>query len=375
MKFPTIERIDDLRPHVADKKEIRFAEHPNGVTIACYMFMDSATFDSPLAMECRGIAFDRTGAICSRPLHKFFNVGEKDWLTKESILALASAPRTMEKLDGSLIATAWVDGKLAWRSKKSFASDVVRLVEEFIAEQPDESLLAFATTLAEAGYTASFELTHPLARIVVGQDRPQLRLLHVRHNVTGEYVMLDPSHMVHDLIARYGVPCVPIYEVSTDWIFESLEDMRDQEGYVIQFGTGDMAKIKCPWYARLHKSITFLRERDIAAAALAEELDDLKATLAEAGVDLGAVNDIEARVKARLLETQDEVERVIARASGMERKDFAIAHKAHPLFGLLMAEYQGKDWSAAEWFTKHRLKEEFGLRVLADGALAEAMEG
>lgn len=374
MKFPRIQRIEDLAPFVADKKEIRFAEHPNGVTIGCYMFMDSKTFDSPHALECRGIAFDRTGAICSRPLHKFFNVGEKDWLTQERIKALSDAPRTMEKLDGSMIATAWVDGDLAWRSKKTFTSDVVRLTHEYLAAQPDESLVAFATTIAASGHTATFELTHPLARIVVGQDAPRLRLLHVRENVSGEYVMLDPQSYVHDLIARYAVPCVPIYEASVAWAFDSLEGMRDQEGYVIQFGSGDMAKLKCPWYSRLHRSITFLRERDIALAALSEKLDDLKATLAEAGVDLAPVNAVEARVKSSLLALMATIDDVMARDGLLDRKAFAIAHSKHPLFGLLMTQYLGKELNLSDWFVKHRLKDDFSLRVLADGALADAIE-
>lgn len=374
MDFPRIERLEDLAPFVADKKEIRFAEHPNGVTIGCYMFMDSKTFDSPHSLECRGIAFDRTGAICSRPLHKFFNVGEKEWLTAERIRELADAPRTMEKLDGSMISTAWVDGALAWRSKKSFSSDVVRLTKEFLAEQPDEALTAFATALAASGYTATFELTHPLARIVVGQDEPRLRLLHVRENITGEYVMLDPESHVHELIGRYSVPCVPIYEAPVGWAFDTLEGMKDQEGYVIQFGSGDMAKLKCPWYARLHKSITFLRERDIALASLNEELDDLKAKFAEVGIDLAPVNEVEARVKAMLLGLTEQIEAVMQRDGALGRKEFAIANSTHPLFGLLMTQYQGKEVNLQEWFIKHRLKDAFGLRVLADEALADAID-
>lgn len=375
MEFARIERLEDIAPLVADKKEIRFATHENGVTIGCYMFMDSKTFESPAALECRGIAFDRNGDICSRPLHKFFNVGEKEWLSAERIRELADAPRTMEKLDGSMIATAWVDGALAWRSKKSFTSDVVKLTKEFLAAQPDESLTAFATALASSGYTATFELTHPLARIVVGQDEPRLRLLHVRENVTGEYVMLDPESHVHELIARYAVPCVPIYEAPVGWAFDSLEGMTDQEGYVLQFGSGDMAKLKCPWYQRLHRSITFLRERDIAEASLNEELDDVKATLVEAGIDLVEVEKVEARVKSMLLELIAGVESAMKAGAGMDRKSFAIAHKGHPLFGLLMSEYQGKETDYREWFVKHKLKEAFSLRVLADGALADAIEG
>ena len=49
--FKTIRHISDIQPHVADKREIRFLPQPDGLTIACYTFMDSKTFDSPEAIE------------------------------------------------------------------------------------------------------------------------------------------------------------------------------------------------------------------------------------------------------------------------------------------------------------------------------------
>ncbi len=374
--FKTITSVEDLRPHVANKKEIRFQLLPNGVTLACYMFMDSGTFDSPEALECRGIAFDAAGRVCSRPLHKFFNVGEKEWLSVDNLLNRDDIVAIFEKLDGSMLATAWVDGELKWRSKKSFGSDVVHLTHAFLAEPGNEDLVAFATEVAADGYTAIFELTHPLARIVVPQDRPQLRLLHVRDNMTGEYVLLDPAHPVHDLALKYSVPRVPVYTgLSVHEVLTSLESMSEQEGYVLQFANGDMVKLKCPWYSRLHRSITFLRERDIALSALNEELDDLKAVLAEAGVDLAPVEEVESRLKARLVQILDDIESAMKSSSGLDRKSFALAHNGHPLFGLLMMQYQGREVDVKGWFLKNRLKEEFGLRVLADGALADALEG
>ncbi len=374
--FKKISCVDDLRPHVADKKEIRFQQLPNGVLLACYMFMDSGTFDSPEALECRGIAFDSAGEVCSRPLHKFFNVGEKDWLSVDNLLARDDIVAVYEKLDGSMLATAWVTGKLQWRSKKSFTSDVVRLTEAFLAEPGNESLSHFAHAMASTGYTAIFELTHPLARIVVEPVKPQLRLLHVRDNQTGEYVLLKPGHPVHGLVREFGVPCVPVYTgMSVAQVLASLDGMTEQEGYVLQFANGDMVKLKCPWYSRLHRSITFLRERDIALSALNEELDDLKAVLAEAGVDLAPVDEVERRLKASLVAILDDIETAMRAAGDMDRKSFALAHNGHPLFGLLMAQFQGRDVDVKEWFRKNRLKEEFSLRVLADGALADALEG
>ena len=102
--FKTIHSIDDVAPFVADKKEIVFSKHaPVGMTVGCYMFMDSHTFDTLEAMECRGIAFDEHGAVASRPLHKFFNVGEKDWLSPDKLLGRTDVAVVFDKLDGGTL--------------------------------------------------------------------------------------------------------------------------------------------------------------------------------------------------------------------------------------------------------------------------------
>jgi RNA ligase len=374
--FKEIRTIEDVRPFVQDKQEIRFHRQPNGVTVGCYMFMDSHTFSNVEALECRGIGFDENGAICSRPLHKFFNVGEKAHLSPDLILERPDVVGIFEKLDGSMLATAWVHGALHWRSKKSFTSDVVKLTQAMLEAPEHANLVAFATEVASQGMTAIFEFTHPEARIVVAQTIPQLRLLHVRDNVTGAYLLLDEKHPIHALVNKHQVPRVEQFNALTlSEVFASLESMTDQEGYVLQFSNGDMVKLKCPWYQRFHRSITFLRERDIARSALNEELDDLKAVLTEAGIDLTKVNEVEAQLKANLLAISDAIDRMCTEGKSLERKEFALKYRSEPLFGLAMSQHIGQEVPLADWYTKNRLKSDFGLRVLADGALAEAMEG
>ena len=118
-----------------------------------------------------------------------------------------------------------------------------------------------------------------------------------------------------------------------------------------------------------------MRERDIAVLELNEELDDVKGALKEAGIDLTAVNEVESRLKTKLLSYEVEIEQVYAQDKELERKDFAIKHKSHVLFGMFMARYLGKEVPLVEWYGRNQLKDDFNLRVLADGALAEAMEG
>jgi len=374
--FKRIEHIGDVQPAVSAKKEIRFLQLPHGVTLGCYLFAGADTFDSPEALECRGIAFDATGRIVSRPLHKFFNVGEKDWLLPQKVAARDDVVAVFDKLDGSMIATAWVGDRLLWRSKKAFDSDVVKLTESFLEMPEHRQIASFAAEVASSGMTAIFELTHPEARIVVAQERPALHLLHVRDNVSGAYLMLDLTHPIHDLIKQYGVPLVKRFsDMTFANAMSELDAMVDNEGFVLQFANGDMAKLKCPWYLRLHRNLSFLRERDIASAALDEALDDVKAALTELGVDLSEVLAVEARLKANLLALVAEIDTVFESGKHLDQKSFAIANKAHPLFALIMTRYLGKDVPLTDWYRRNRLRADFGLSVLASGARAEAIEG
>lgn len=378
--FKRIESIDDLRPAVEHKEEIKFHKQPNGITMSMYLFMDSKTFDSPEAIECRGAAFDEKGRIVSRPLHKFFNVGEKDYLAPEKLLARDDIVGIYPKLDGSMIATAWVNGDLAWRSKKSFTSDVVRLTKEFLSDPAHRDVAPaieeFAFWCAFHGMTAIFELTHPQAQIVVPQDVPRMRLLHVRDNVTGEYVLLNAAHMVQDMVDELDVPQVERLDMTLQEAIDSLEVMEYNEGYVVQFANGDMVKMKCPWYTRLHRSVTFMRERDIAMLAVNEELDDMKRHMVEVGLNLEKVNEVESRLKETLLEIEREITQVVEQDKGLERKDFAIKNGKHPRFGLIMGRYLGQDVDLRSWYVKSgQLKADFGLKSLLEGAQAEAVEG
>lgn len=373
--FKHITHISDVQPHVAHKDEIRFYKQPNGITMSMYIHMDSKTFDSIEARECRGSAFDEAGNLVSRPLHKFFNMGEKDYLTPDKLKERTDVAAVFDKLDGSMVATAWVKGDMVWRSKKAFNSDIVKLVREFFEDKANVGIERFAYYCAFHGMTAIFELTHPKAQIVVPQDKVQLRLLHVRDNLTGAYVMLDPNHMVWTMIREEDVPVLPRHKMTMEQVINSLETMEYAEGYVVQFQNGDMVKMKCPWYTRLHRSITFLRERDIAVLAVNEQLDDMKQHMREVGIPLEKVEAVETRLKDILVGIDAEINQVYNEGKHLDRKTFAMTYGKHPRFGLAMNLYSGKPFSLNEWYAKDQLKKDFGLTSLLEGAQAEAVEG
>lgn len=360
----SLKHIDDLRPHVAHKKEINFRQHGD-ITLAVYAFSDKDTFDTPWARECRGIAFDAQGNLISRPLHKFFNLGENPESGLEAIRH-KTLVNVFEKLDGSMIATANINGQAAFRSKASFGSDVVKLTNHMV-NNGFEHVLAFAQKCVNNNATAIFELTHPQARIVVAPGEPNLRLLHVRDNHSGAYVLTDPQHAVHGWVAECNIELVPRYDLTLDQALESLETMEHQEGYVLQFDDGAMVKVKSPWYLRLHRSVTFMRERDIATLAIHEDLDDLKGLLRSNNMDMSAVEEVETRLKTILLGYTEEIDRLYEDHKHLDKKTFAITLKNNPLHGFLMKKYSGaEDVGLIKWYIQKQLPIDFTLRVIND---------
>lgn len=153
MKFKQINHISDLKPFVEHKKEIYFTKHQNGITICCYAYKDATTFDSVETIECRGIAFDENGVVVSRPLHKFFNVGEKED-TQINEISKKTAVYFMEKIDGSMVATCKVGDDVMLRTKASFASDMAVWATEFM--QKSENIKKFLQRYRFGGYDCQF---------------------------------------------------------------------------------------------------------------------------------------------------------------------------------------------------------------------------
>lgn len=365
-----IQHIDDVRPFVAHKNEIVFRQNGD-LTLGVYVFSDKDTFDTPQALECRGIAFDANGNIISRPLHKFFNLGENANSSLEAVRQ-KTLLNVFEKLDGSMIATANLNGQAVFRSKGSFGSDVVKLTNQMV-NNGFEHVLEFAQQCVNNNLTAIFELTHPQARIVVEPGEPNLRLLHVRDNYSGAYVLMDKTHAVHTWIAQMNIDLVPRYTATLDEALESLEHMENKEGYVLQFDDGSMVKVKSPWYLRLHRSVTFMRERDIAVLALHEDLDDLKAMLRSNNMDMRAVEEVETRLKNIMLGYTQEIDRLYEQHKHLDKKEFAIALKGNPLHAFLMKKYAGfEDTGLKKWYAQHQLANDFTLRVLNDVVFEES---
>lgn len=334
--FPLIGRIDAMRSALAEREEIRFATQDNGTTVACVMISEPETYSCGFAREARGIVFDAAGSLISRPLHKFFNIGERPE-TQVDALDWSKVMRVMPKRDGSMIHTVALpaDGRsYSLKSKKSFDSDVAKAATAFVRR--DENAVAydgFCEEMVSNGLTAIFEYTSPTARIVLAYPEDNLVLLHIRENDTGRY--LTPTEVQswadrwdiptelgmwnesHSLSVKYAdgsgslLAFKDFARMNSDvgrLMLDWLREVVDVEGWVIQFENGDMVKLKTKWYSDRHRAMTFLRVRDIALLTLDEGIDDLKAILVGDGVDISPIEAIEHQVVVKLTTLRHEVE-------------------------------------------------------------------
>lgn len=368
-----ITELAEFRSRVAAKPEIRELDLGDGVISFCYVVAGESTFDDAWAREARGICFDAaTGRVCARPLHKFFNVNERE-ATQAHRLPWGQVVRAMEKRDGSLIHTVATRAGLRLKSKKAFTSAVAVAATAWLNSPAGAATRRLCEEVLARDATACFEWTAPDARIVVPYPSPELQLLHVRANVTGAYW---PVEELRELCARHGARLVAPAPFAAELESGQLADPGKQllqlaatttgvEGWVLQFADGELVKLKTNWYLERHKAMTFLRERDIAKLVLAEQLDDLKALLASEGVDLAPVLAIEQRVLADVRALEREVAEAHAAEQHLDRKSFALRYRDHPYFGLLMERYTGREPNVKKFFEQRLLKERYGLNQLS----------
>lgn len=337
-QFPIIRHISDVLPAIKDRKEFIVAVK-DGYTVINYVVAGNDTFPSinaddeflisednlnaAILRECRGIIFDNeTGRIIARRLHKFFNVGEREDMSIDKI-DLTREHKLPMKLDGSMITPIPLATGIRWGTKMGI-TDVSMQAEEFVADKPNYQ--EFAKDCVGFGVTPIFEWCSNKQRIVVNHDEDRLILLAMRENVTGEYY--DRKTLVN-FGAIYNVPVVNVvYQYDDPWkLLETIRGLEDEEGIVITFEDGHMAKIKSDWYVRLHKTKDAISsERKVLDLILNGNIDDLKPLMEED--DFNSVVRYETQVMADIYQSAGDIYSLYwyQIRGNMDRKTFAVKY-------------------------------------------------
>lgn len=268
--FPEIRTIDDVLPYIEGRSEFIVAER-EGFTVINYVVAFADTFNmtgaddlgGAIRRECRGLIFDEDGSIMSRPFHKFFNVNERDE-TQAHVLDMTAAHVIMEKMDGSMIRPVRLNGMVRLATKMGI-TDIAEEAEQLLTGRQ----LDWLDTMMLTGVTPLFEYISPTNKIVIEYSEPQLVLLAMRNNVTGNYYM--PHYTPFKVVPQYG----SVEGGLSEYIARARE-MQGREGDIIRFANGHMLKVKNDWYVRIHKTKDIVRvDRNIVALIVNEELDDI----------------------------------------------------------------------------------------------------
>lgn len=402
--FPFINDLAIFKTAVGEKPEIRHMEQSNGYTVSSYIISAESTFDNPYAVECRGLVFNQEGKLVARPLHKFFNLNERDGARPEDF-DWSKLHRIMDKRDGSMIHTVAVDERespftdpfirsgapidqetmthgyavhsFTLKSKKSFESDVAVQARAWMAVR--QNFLDFCQQVTDEGCTAIFEWTSPTARIVLPYQEEGLTLLHVRNNDLGTY--WTAGHLAF-IAAHHKIPVVEpsagntkaeqelfakllMGERDPKQVLAAVHELQEQienvEGWVFQFEDGQMVKVKTKWYMARHRAMTFLRERDIVGMVLNESIDDLKALLTNEGVNIDEIRVLEERTlnEVRQIECEVIFAHNVVNNEHMTKKEAALHFgprgENFKYFGLLMNVMDGRDPDFKGWYERNVL--------------------
>ena len=287
MQFPIITELDDVLAAVDGREEFAVSRKPaDDYIVVDYIYQEPDTFepthDGLIRRECRGLIFDHNERLISRPFHKFFNVGEKEWTLPHRIDV--SEPHVIqEKMDGSMVRPFYLNGEVRFGTRAGL-TDVATRAERIFYDQPESNVERLTRQLnwirywLDAGYTPIFEFISPKNRIVVQYESTRLVLLALRHNRTGTYITSP---------VRYPGPVVPTHEGTAERVdsyIRRLADVVGREGDVLIFLDGTRYKMKTKWYLQLHRlHYEIGHDHLIITRHLAGTLDDV----------IGMLNDVD----------------------------------------------------------------------------------
>lgn len=341
-----------------------------------YRLASYTDFLQPGALECRGIMFEMFGApqscprrLAAMPMEKFFNLNENPSTMN---LDLSKVVRIESKADGSLMSSYLHNDEVRLKSKGSLFSEQALDAMKWLNLPENELLRDVIGTMTKMNCTVNLEWCAPQNRIVIGYEKPHLKILNVRDNNNGDYIDIDDT---------WWAPLYRIEKVIVDdpaQFVASVPSMTDIEGYVIQLESGQRVKLKCDWYLSLHHAKDSVNNpRRLFEAILDEGIDDLRSLFHEDCVAMGIIDQMQVKVDHVYNAMVNAVEAFYEAHKDEDRKTYAIAGQQDPslksgslsFFGLAMNKYLQKPIDYKD-FLKGKWKE-LGLRDTSLDKVAE----
>lgn len=206
--------------------------------------------------HCRGIIIDGDGNVIEHPFVKFWTFKQyisKDLalLNENQVLRLPdNSFRITEKVDGTMVTLYWIDETPYLATQRSFTN--VKAIE---ATKILHSKYKHLFPLFNRQYTYVFEAIYPETRVLIEYgDMRDLVLIGVIDKKTGKPLPVPDMGFktCKDYSEEYGH--------ITNFNDLAALNIQNQEGFVIYYESGEMLKIKFPWYIKAHSLLdNFMR--------------------------------------------------------------------------------------------------------------------
>lgn len=229
----------------------------------------------PITSECRSLVIDEDYNVVSRSFDRFLNMGETGCK-----LDINSKNLTFtEKADGSLISVFQYDGDIYWRTKSMVNPINVNVLDSLYTK--DDGLVQDVTWGQIFDYSFSgdlhgesfietedvkqyfsnnpndtiiLEMCTKYNKVVINYEKPSLKLLAIRDNVSGEYT---PLHMNFARAFTLNVGAVKHYNINNIELAKNVIETYNKqskldEGFVIYDSNVPVGKLKNPLYVAAH---------------------------------------------------------------------------------------------------------------------------
>lgn len=319
------------------------------IEIFNYRFAKYEDFINPLnnnisAKELRGLTFvfNSDGILFKRfiLLDKFWNLNQVEE-TQLHLLESQKIKTVYNKEDGSIVSFIILpNGRIIPKTKIGLSNDQTKLSGSLLKSNTE--LRNLVKWSFDNNVTLIWELVSPFNRIVLKYKESELILLRARDNLTGKYIQLDELNV--DLT---GIK-TPLKESYFD-LYSLIEDSKiltNKEGWVVEFESGQLVKIKCDEYCELHDIITehCTREDYIIKCVLENTIDDILSKLPVDDIELRTkIDKIINAINSYIHFHKKEFEvyyKIYSDEFNFDKKKFALSlHKSHWTFPYIMYSY------------------------------------
>lgn len=326
---------------------IRVMKHPT-LDLYIYNYTHKCQFEqhwNEWTMMCRGLILDGDDNIVSRPLKKFFNLGEGDH-------TIDNIPKgnyiLTKKMDGSFLEIVKWNGHIVVATRGSFESDQAIHAHQVLYDKHRSDIDKFLE-----GFTYILEVIYPENRIVVdykGYD--DLVLLTVVDNETGQEYW-QKNHYSFDVVEEYQGK----YDIET---IKELNS-ENEEGWVAYWPkSGYRVKIKYSDYVELHRIVTGLSELSIWRLlsqgsninSIIDKVPDELFKWAQAIVT--SLNKEFKSIESKLLSDYNKAYDSVKYLAGLEnreptRKEYALEFKQYKYTSMMFNILNGVDYKPKIW--------------------------